>query len=404
MQNGPRAIVIDAPNVYPPEPFNGMEVIGWATHDTLAPFQSYPRELAHRIHSKFGSELLPDEFYGLIRKSQFRRERQLMLDINAKFRDLCLDLIHEEKWDLFFATLFTAHFAGHRLWSTTSIGETVSEEERNDLNDTLRQVYVSIDQVVGELARALGEDTVFVVLSAHGMDVNNSRCWIFPEMLRRVTGDSPVSSSLLQRLREAIPLQWRHAIKSVLPYGARRGLTRYWRMERLHWESTRAFPLFSDTQGWVRINLKGREPLGIVPPSEYETLCQEISAGLRSFVDADTGEAIIQDIFQPRQAFTGRHLDDLPDLVVQWAETPAANHRALTSREFGTIAWPTPGHNPEGRSGNHRPQGMLVAVGPGIRKGTFPGARLVDLAPTILSLLSQPVPESMEGSPLDLLA
>jgi predicted AlkP superfamily phosphohydrolase/phosphomutase len=403
-ENGPRAIVLDPPNVYPPEPFNGLEVIGWATNDKLAPFQSYPPELARQIHGKFGSDLLPDEFYGLIRKSQFLHERQMMSDINARFRDLCLDLIQPEKWDLFFASLFTAHSAGHRLWSAASIGETVSEDERRDLNDTIRQVYVSIDQVVGELARAVGEETVFIVLSAHGMDVNNSRTWIFPEMLRRVLGDPPGSPSFLQRLRKTIPIGWRHAIKALLPYRLRRGLTRYWRMERLHWETTRAFPLFSDTQGWVRINLKGREAEGIVPPSEYETLCQQIRAGLGSFVDADTGEAIIQDIFEPRKVYRGRHLEELPDLVVQWAETPAADHRAVSSPEFGTIAWPTPGHNPEGRSGNHRPEGMLLAVGPGIRRGTFPGARLVDLAPTILSLLGEPIPECMEGMPLNLLA
>jgi predicted AlkP superfamily phosphohydrolase/phosphomutase len=171
----------------------------------------------------------------------------------------------------------------------------------------------------------------------------------------------------------------------------------------LNLENTRAFPLFSDTQGWVRINLKGREARGIVDPSEYAALCAQISAGLRSFVDADTGEAIIQDIFEPRKVYSGKHLEELPDLVVQWADTPAARHRALSSPEFGTITWPTPGRNPEGRSGNHRPHGMLVAAGPGIRKGTFADARLVDLAPTILSLLGQPVPERMEGHPLDLL-
>jgi predicted AlkP superfamily phosphohydrolase/phosphomutase len=173
---------------------------------------------------------------------------------------------------------------------------------------------------------------------------------------------------------------------------------------RVHrWETTRAFNLFSDTQGWVRINLKGREALGIVKPgAEYDGLCQQIGEGLKTFVDADTGEPIVKDVFRPHQVYEGEQLADLPDMVVRWAESPASMHRAVSSPKFGVIPWPTPGRNPEGRSGNHRPQGMFIAVGPGINAGILPKAHILDLAPTVLSLLDQPIPVEMEGRPLDL--
>ena len=401
---GPRAIVIDPPNVYPPEPFNGIEVIGWATHDTLAPFQTYPPALAATIQERFGSSLIGDEIYGLVSKRRFLDERRRMLEINRKFRDLCMGLMDGQSWDLFFGGLFTAHQAGHRLWSAVNVKGKLSEAQRADLDDTIRQVYVSIDGVVGDLVKAAGEEAVVLVLSLHGMDVNHSRGWIFPEMLRRVQGITPVSPSLLDRLRTLIPVEWRHAVKSLLPFESRRGLTRYWRMRAHAWETTRAFGLFSDTQGWVRLNVKGREALGVVQPgAEYDQLCQEIADGLKTFVDADTGEPIIKDIVRPHQVFEGEHLDDLPDMVVRWAETPASRHRAVASPKFGVIPWPTPGRNPEGRSGNHRGQGMLIAAGPGIEPGTIDGVDILDIAPTILSLLSQPVPAEMEGRPLNLL-
>jgi predicted AlkP superfamily phosphohydrolase/phosphomutase len=169
------------------------------------------------------------------------------------------------------------------------------------------------------------------------------------------------------------------------------------------WQKTRAFNLFSDTQGWVRLNVRGREALGIVEPgAEYDQLCQEIAEGLLTFADADTGEPIIKDIFRPHQAFEGERLADLPDIVVRWLETPASKHRAVSSPKFGEIPWPTPGHNPEGRSGNHRAQGMLIAAGPGVKAGTIRNANILDIAPTILSLLGQPIPAEMEGKPLRL--
>ena len=370
-ENGPRAIIVDPPNVYPPEPFNGIEIIGWATLDTLAPFQSYPPELAATIRRRFGAGLVPDEMYGAGSRDGFLLARRRMLEINRKFTELCNDLMREEHWDLFLGTLFTAHHAGHRLWSAVNVKEKLSEAEKADLNDTIRQVYVSIDEAVGRLVEAVGDEAVIMVLSVHGMDVNNSRCWIFPEMLRRVMGTPPAPPSLLQRLRMLIPVEWRHAVKSLLPFHARRGLTRYWRMRALRWENTRAFKLFSDTQGWVRINLKGREALGVVEPAEYDELCREISEGLKSFVDADTGEPIIKDIFRPHQVFEGERLPDLPDMIVRWAESPASMHRAVSSPRYGVIPWPTPGRNPEGRSGNHRAQGMLIAAGPDVKPGAI---------------------------------
>lgn len=402
-EKGPRAIVIDPPNVYPPEPFNGVEVIGWATHDTLAPFQSYPAEVADQIRRRFGAGLLPDEIYGLVSKREFLKERRSMFEINKQFRDLSLHLMQNNKWDLYLGTVFTAHHAGHRLWSAVTVKDRLSEAETADLNDTLRQVYVSIDEIVGQMLRTLDEETIILVLSVHGMDVNHSRSWIFPEMLRRVMGAAPSTPGLLERLRAMIPVETRHAIKSLLPFHTRRQLTRFWRMKGHRWETTRAFNLFSDTQGWVRLNVKGREALGIVEPgAEYDQLCQEIAEGLLTFTDADSGEPIIKDIFRPHQAFEGARLDDLPDIVVRWRETPASQHRAVSSPKFGVIPWPTPGHNPEGRSGNHRGQGMLIAAGPGVKTGTIRDANILDIAPTILSLLGQPIPAEMEGKPLRL--
>ncbi|HLD94743.1 MAG TPA: hypothetical protein VI703_11135, partial [Anaerolineales bacterium] len=59
-----------------------------------------------------------------------------------------------------------------------------------------------------------------------------------------------------------------------------------------------------------------------------------------------------------------------------------------------------PGRNPEGRSGNHFPEGFLIATGKGIKEGAISDAHILDLAPTILNLLGQPVPDLMEGKVL----
>src|SRR5439155_19793048 len=48
--------------------------------------------------------------------------------------------------------------------------------------------------------------------------------------------------------------------------------------------------------------------------------------------------------------------------------------------------------------GTHRRDGILIAQGKPFKKGVqIHGARLIDMAPTILYLMGQPVPEDMDG-------
>ena len=53
---------------------------------------------------------------------------------------------------------------------------------------------------------------------------------------------------------------------------------------------------------------------------------------------------------------------------------------------------------PESSGGRHHPEGVLLVAGPGIRQGAvLDGARLIDLAPTILYVLGLPIPSDMDG-------
>ena len=91
----------------------------------------------------------------------------------------------------------------------------------------------------------------------------------------------------------------------------------------------------------------------------------------------------------------------LPDLLVRWSDTPACGHRALRSPGLGLVPWPTPGRHPDGRSGNHRFQGFLLAVGPGLPEAIdLPEGDIADLAPTIRLLLGLPPDPTMIGRPL----
>lgn len=170
------------------------------------------------------------------------------------------------------------------------------------------------------------------------------------------------------------------------------------------WTKTRAYAL---GLGGIYVNLKGREPAGIVEPGEREALLAEITRELLALEDG--GERAVHDVLRPDQIHTGPHLDLEPDLMpglaagwrVSWITTrggialePGPNvdddARARPSFTDNTSNW----------SGDH--VSVASALVPGIflcnRKVEIPagGIDLLQIAPTVLELTGVPIPASYD--------
>jgi predicted AlkP superfamily phosphohydrolase/phosphomutase len=157
----------------------------------------------------------------------------------------------------------------------------------------------------------------------------------------------------------------------------------------------KAFALPSFSEGYIRINLQGREAQGLVAPSEYDAFCDELSQKLYRLTDARTGTPMVKEIIRTRQ----NPLDCDPklpdaDLVVIWQEEYATD--IVDSPDFGRI-----GPVPHVRTGSHRSEGFIIAQGQGIEPGSsLPTGHALDVTPTILNLMEAPIPGYFEGKPL----
>lgn len=405
---GPRAIVIDVPLTTSPTDFNGIEFVGWATHETLNPLSAFPDDVLNWANKEICLSPAFEERYGMFTASELLQNRDNLITMTEKVSKLSQALITKEDWDLFIVVFSATHRAGHQLWDGTNIISKMSEFEADEISRALKQVYKACDQAIGNLIQEIGEDVSVYVFSLHGMGINQSRTELLPEMVTRIlVGNAEQAISprpkLSSQLRGLIPETWRHAIKRRMPLRVQDKLTSYWRMGATEWSKTPVITLLGDYDGYLRVNLKGRESQGIVDPKDFETWIQIITEGLMSFIDADSGEPIVRQVLRREDlGLSGVGLHHFPDMIVQWQETPAARHRELFSQKYGTVPWPTPGRNPEGRSGNHRPQGFLIARGEHFgTNSSFQEIRVVDLAPTILNKLGLPVPASMEGKVID---
>jgi predicted AlkP superfamily phosphohydrolase/phosphomutase len=404
---GRRVVAVDVPAVYEAEPFNGVEISGWCNTDVLAEPASYPPELMQWARRKFGPSQMGGEVYSLERLEALRRLRDDLVRWTAHTGDLASALMEQEDWELFLVNLTATHRGGHKLWDATALSGEAPPGAADEIRAGLEQVYAACDAQVGRLVEQAGPVTV-LVFSLHGMGPNTSHVALLPEMLERVLGggdDGLARPGMLQRLRAMVPNEWRARVKDLLPTGVQDRLTVFWRLGGVDLSSVSVFPLIADLQGYIRVNVKGRDAGGTVEPgAEYDRLCDEIIEGLTSFVDADSGEPVVAEVVRSDRLYAGgARCADLPDLMVRWSSAPASEHRTLRSPRHGSLDWSTPGRHPDGRSGNHRAEGFLLAKGEGVGAGAaIEGSHIVDLAPTVFGLLGLPPRPEWTGSAIPL--
>lgn len=243
------------------------------------------------------------------------------------------------------------------------------------------------------------------MISGDSVGPNYAGWHLLPEVLARLgylatpqaqpggAAGAPRKFDPVKALRDLLPKDFRKNLARKLPTKLRDKLAQRVDTADIDWVRTRAFWLPTDLEGYIRVNLKGREPQGTVEPgAEYERVLAELTAELSVLRDSSTGRPIVRDVIRTAQAFPGERGAYLPDLIVRWDES--APITAATSPRVGTVA----SRSPDTRPGTHRGPGFVVAYGPGIPSGTELGAgHILDFAPTLLARLGVTVPGHMHG-------
>ena len=128
------------------------------------------------------------------------------------------------------------------------------------------------------------------------------------------------------------------------------------------------------------------------PPRMRESLLDELKAGLMAIPHPETGEPLVEHVYERDELYHGPHAGLSPDLTVVLTDW---RYRTIGLHDFTTNKVITPAFGP---TGDHRLEGILIAAGPAFRSGAEPrDAALLDVAPTVLHLLGVPVPDDMDG-------
>ena len=150
------------------------------------------------------------------------------------------------------------------------------------------------------------------------------------------------------------------------------------------------------------MNVKGREPFGRVEPgAETNRLVDLIRRELRALKDPRTGHQIVDEVVTAGEAFGSDHHEDVPDIMVVF-RTDLGLLEQCVSESIGLIRVST-NHPGYPRTGDHTGESRLWVLGPGVRSSVNgEQADVLDIAPTVLSLLNVELPRWLEGQPLSL--
>jgi predicted AlkP superfamily phosphohydrolase/phosphomutase len=290
------------------------------------------------------------------------RERRAMM--------VC-ELDQPEKRSLFFCLYDTPDRVQHMLWR---FGEPDHPANRDraasrEYLGAIEDHYRRGDVCVGDALAFARDDTLVIALSDHGFGT----------------------------FRRGFQLNaWLHdqgllALKKGFEPGQPDGDL----LRAIDWDRTRAYGL---GLAGLYLNLRGREAQGIVAPEEAENLKAQIARELTGLRDPETGEVALRSVRSREELYSGPFVGEAPDLIVNCA--PA--YRLGWESSMGAVA--AGGHfddNTRKWSGDHIIDPALV---PGVlfmnRPFRAEGARLIDLAPTILAALGVPPDPALEGQSL----
>lgn len=433
-----RVITFDVPVSRVKHGINGVQITGWGGHYPYTPSESIPRSALQSIIDQYGKNPVLRSDNGYRWQSKYidwitKSTYQSIVDRTH----ICQQLMSQNSWDLFFTVFGETHTLGHDLFHLSNSQHPLhSYYAKSDQEDPILIGLEKIDAAIGDILYFAPPDAYLAIFSLHGMDVNHldHLCMLtLAEVMYRFNfpGQSilpmgniyqPPAPVLSQNIRNSwygefwrnldepnlLKKFWNTWTHKSLLEGNQKGLRSPYKMTRQGvplgdmpvmcysslWPQMKAFALPGFSDGYIRINLKGREGQGLVSLEEYEALCQQIEQVLYRLKDGRTGKSIVKKVVRTRQN-PMQDSDRLPhaDLNVVWNECFAD---VVDSPDLGRI-----GPIQLNRTGGHRNRGFLMMKGPNISPTTFIGdGGAVDVGATLLHLMGEKIPSYFDGKTL----
>jgi predicted AlkP superfamily phosphohydrolase/phosphomutase len=339
-EHGKRSIVINLPQTYPARAMNGILVAGFVAIDLSRAV--YPESLCTQLET-MDYRIDVDYHDAANRTDEFFQDLFYTLE---KRRETILHFLAREQWDLFMGVFTGTDRLHHYFWEHY-------EDPEKPFHKKFIEYYERLDQIIGEICQNVPEGTPLILMSDHG----------FGSLVHEVYPNTWLKEKGYLKLRKDPP----ESFDDIHP-------------------DTVAYIM---DPGRIYINLKGKMPQGSVEPgTPYEDLRREIAEGLKNLKAEGSGEPLVERVFLKEDVFSGPYLDKAPDLIAHTSFRHDIKGSLSKSHLVGRASF----------TGMHTyPDASFYVRGEAANKDVVD---LVDVVPTILTLMGLPVPDHLDGASL----
>ncbi|WP_152050876.1 alkaline phosphatase family protein [Tautonia marina] len=393
---GRSVISLNLPGTYPAPKVRGIVVSGMDAPHLEAALSGAPADFAAALRQDVPR-------YGL--KYQWKRVPESLDELKANARDTTEGFLGRAEgavladrmmpdWSALMVQFQNLDPFQHRAWRFLNVDETGID--RPDWNDAAAEVLRGLDRAIGllcELADRRG--AVILCVSDHGFGPCLGRIHVNRILVDQGLITLPgFGGRMRRRATQAIDRVRLWSDKRRDPNA--RGASFHASIAASYpfdWSRTVAFAPHQDCGAMVYIPRTGR-PGGPLPstPRQIDEVRQQTRAVLAEARHPDTGNPLFPKVIDLGADY---QLDPsefgYPDLLAlpdenYWVRTK------LTSDRSWVAADPS-------LPGTHRPEGIVSLCAPGVQTDRALDANLRDVAPSVLAMLGEPIPEHIRGVP-----
>lgn len=387
---------LNVPMTYPADEIKGGFMISGLDAPALNENAFRPAELRDEIFERFPDyNFAPEGLGDLMKSGRIRDAIDAWLKLIDTQTAAAEYMIESHPVD-FFMTVYTASdWAGHNLWKYKDVTQ-ASEMKGANPDNAMLGIYRALDRAVARLLAHADEQTQVYIISDHGMGPHTGASYHLAQwleeggyLIRRSSNQTRASliDAGRQIARRVLPASVKEKIKSKIGDERVRQLQNTEKdtfYSSIDWSQTTAYT--EPGRHVININLAGRNLDGVVSPLDYEKTCRRIIEELLEWKD-ERGQGVVERVALRDEVYAGPYAERASDMYIHWNPAASMGEPPAEVRARG-FWW----------SGDHRPEGILICKGPGIRQGVIADApKVYDLVPTVMYLSNLPVPAGLDG-------
>jgi predicted AlkP superfamily phosphohydrolase/phosphomutase len=395
-----KSIVVNVPGTYPPETINGVMITCLLTPSLESNF-TYPTKIKNDLtDDKLGryelEQIAVDDVpKNLTAKYAPEKLSDQINKMTTSHATVTMNLMQKYDWDFTMVVFRGTDDIQHLLWN------------RKDL---ILSCYQKADEYIGKIMNTYS-DALFIIVSDHGFGkadkyfyVNNA---LYNAGYIKTTSNPTYNFNNLFMLFfdktskiifHVLPIQKIVRSKLGKKYILSSGIG-----SNIDFSKTIAVYHSVCSRG-IRINLKGKYEHGIVENKDYHKIRNRLIDYLENISDPETGETIIKKIYKYEDIYGENAVNDPLDIIFDLKEEYGAQEAIQPNIGFNSIFKNSKHNLPFVTKpgfydwiGDHRPDGIIFMYGKNIRSNYRVNASVVDIVPTILSVMNIPISNDIDG-------